>query len=355
MAWMESRLGLALVAAVVLCPLAHGQATTGGVFGAASGEVDYKPHDAAPRAGAGYVLPDGTIRIVVYREMAGVIRALNALFVQTHPGVKFEVLPGDNYSGMAALTFDVTAFAPLGSEFTRIGLGDNLKISPEPTGFRIAHASLKSGAMLSPLAVIVNKSNPLEHLTIQQVTRIFAAGGPVSDITEWGQVGVQGTLASREIRPCGPPGSDYFAFDDPQVGEFIGLRLMGGLSFNHVYEPLPHYAEIVQRVGEDSAAIGITTLNRLSPEVKVVGLTAARSGTPSRGSADDIQRGRYPYDRYLYIYLRSNAGVEFDPFAKEYMRMVLSAQGQQAIAAEAEGYVPLNRREMADELAKLEQ
>ncbi len=355
MTGIESRRGLALVAALLLCPASHGQAAIGKNSGAALGEVDYEPHAAAPRGGAGYVLPDGTIQIVAYREMAGVIRALNALFVQTHPGVKFKVLPGDNYSGMAALTFDVTAFAPLGSEFTRIGLGDNLKISPEPTGFRIAHASLKPEAMLSPLAVIVNKSNPLDHLTMQQVTRIFAVGGPVSDITQWGQLGVKGSLASREIRPCGPPGGDYFAFDDPQVGEFIGLRTMGGLSFNHIYEQLPHYEDIVQRVGDDPAAIGITALNRLSPGVKVVGLTAARSGTPSWGKLEDIEAGRYPYDRYLYIYLRSNAGVEFDSFAKEYMRMVLSAQGQRAIAAEAEGYVPLNRREIADERAKLEQ
>ena len=182
---------------------------------------------------------------------------------------------------MAALTFDITAFAPMTSEFTRIGIGDNLKISPEPTPFRIAHASLKQGTVLSPLAIIVNKSNPLTQLTLDQITRIFAVGGPASDITHWNQLGLKGPFASQTIDPCGPPGTDYSAFDDPQVGEFLSLRKMNGLTLNHTYTPLPHYKDIVARVAHDPSAIGITTLNTVTPDVKVVALTARVPARPT--------------------------------------------------------------------------
>src|SRR5580692_11132344 len=83
---------------------------------------------AAPREHAAYVLPSGAVQIVTSSALSGVVRALNQLFASSHPGVRFSVLEGDNYSAMAALTFDRTAFAPLGSPFTRIGLGDSLKI-----------------------------------------------------------------------------------------------------------------------------------------------------------------------------------------------------------------------------------
>ena len=39
---------------------------------------------------------------------------------------------------------------------------------------------------------------------------------------------------------------------------------------------------------------------------------------------------------------------------KEYLRLVLSKEGQQIIASETDGYVPLNAREAAEELAKLD-
>jgi phosphate transport system substrate-binding protein len=39
---------------------------------------------------------------------------------------------------------------------------------------------------------------------------------------------------------------------------------------------------------------------------------------------------------------------------KEYLRLILSLEGQRAIAAASPGYLPLNPREVADELAKLQ-
>jgi phosphate transport system substrate-binding protein len=54
------------------------------------------------------------------------------------------------------------------------------------------------------------------------------------------------------------------------------------------------------------------------------------------------------------IYIRRIPGEPIDPFVKEYLRMVLSREGQQAIAAALPKYLPLNAHEINDELAKLE-
>ena len=334
---------LALLAAVV-APAARGQSPSPG---------NYRPEQVAPQDHAAYVLPDGTIQIVTCSKLAGVVRALNKVFVATHPEVKFKVLEGDNYSAMAALTFDRSAFAPLGSEYTRIGLGDNLKIAAEPLGFRIAHASLSPGTGVPELGVIVNSSNPITSLSMAQLTRIFAVGGPAGDIATWGQAGVAGPLADREVQPVGPMPSDYTDSEDPQAGEFLSADKMGGLNMNHRYAAVARYADVVQRITEDPAAIGITALNIPLSNVKVIALKT-ETGSQVRGSPADIASGRYPLDRFIYIYLRVGKGMPIDGFGKEYMQMVLSDEGQRAIAGEAEGYIPLNAGELAEERARLD-
>lgn len=302
---------------------------------------------------AGYVLPDGTIQIVTCSQLAGVVRALNRIYVAAHPGVKFTVLEGDNYSAMAALTFDRSAFAPLGTEYTRIGLGDNLKIAAEPLGIRIAHASLSPGTGVPALGVIVNRANPIASLSMAQLTRMFAVGGPQGDIVTWGQAGVAEPLAEREVHPMGPMPSDYTNSEDPQAGEFLSTEKMGGLNMNHRYVGMTRYADVVERVKEDPAAIGITALNVPLGDVKVIGLKSD-TGSASSGSAGDIAAGRYPLDRFVYIYLRVGKGMPLDSFGKEYVRMVLSDEGQRVIASEAAGYLPLSAGELAEERARLD-
>ena len=308
----------------------------------------------APRTNAAYILHDGSVQVVTYAGMAGIVRGLNALYISTHPGIRFKVLEGDNYSGMAALTFDRTAFAPLGTAYTRIGLGDNLKIAADPIGFRIAHASLTPGARVPALGIVVNASNPLTSLSLAQLVRIFAAGGPSGDIATWGQAGAKGPFSERAIHPFGPLASDYTGSDDPQAGEFIGTDKMSGLNMNHSYTGLSHYAEVVQRVSEDPAAIGITALNVPLAGVKVIALKSTETGIPIDPNAANIAAGRYPLDRYVYIYLRVGKGIPLDEFGKEYMRMVLSEEGQRVIAQESAGYIPLNAGEIAEERAKLD-
>jgi phosphate transport system substrate-binding protein len=308
-----------------------------------------------PRSGAGYVAGDGHIQVIACSCMGETVNALNALFVTTHPGTSFNVRLGDNYSAMAALTFDRTAYAAMGSEYTRIGLGDNLKITAPPIGIRIAHASITPGTAVPALAVIVHRGSPLAALTMAQLTRIFTVGAPGGDIAVWGQVGVEGPLADREIHLFGPPVSDYLDSDDPQVGEFLSTGKFAGLNFTHGYQAVTHYADVVDRVREDPSAIGITAVNVPLAGVKVVALKGSSTTPAVSPGATEIAAGRYPLDRYVYLYLRSNKGTGLDPFSAEFARSALSSGGQRTIAVGTAGYLPLNEEELAEERAKLSQ
>lgn len=313
----------------------------------------YRPQAVTPPSGAGYTLSDGSVQIMGFDDMQGIIESLDGIFVQSHSGVRFTYIGVNNLAALHALIFDATAFAPVGTEFMSVaGAPYRAIVHGEPYGIRIAHGSLNPRARLSPLAIIVNSNNPLVNLTTDQVAHIFTTGGRKADIVTWGQLGVKGELGNSEIHPCGLPESDHYPSEDATFGEYMFSRKFGGHASAN-YRMLRTYSDVARTVSQDARAIGITTFNRVTPDVKVLGIIAGDWAAPSRGSAEDIRAGVYPYDRYLYLYIRRLPGQPVDPFVKEYLRLVLSREGQTAIANELHGYLPLNARDVAEELGRL--
>ena len=308
----------------------------------------YRPAQVAPPDGAGYVLPDGSVRIVGTEVLEEVIERLNARFAETHPGAKFAPSLKGTSAGMPALTHGVTAFAPMGRAVTWVENVPYSKIvGAAPLEIRVAHGSVTGPKKANVLALFVNKSNPIDRLTAEEAARIFAAGHAKGDLTRWSQVGVKGELGKQPIHT-------YGATDDGGFGQYMLAEQLGGLRFRRGHERLNDSAQIVQRVADDSAGIGFAALSYATPGVKVLAV-APKEGEPySAGAAADVGAGRYPYNRYVYFYVRRLPGQAVDPFVKEYLKLVLSKEGQAIIASEKDGYVPLNGREAAAELAKLD-
>ena len=308
----------------------------------------YQPQQATPQAGAGFVLPDGSVRIAGTEVMTTLIQSLNARFIETHPGTKFALSLKGTSTAIPALTHGVTAFGPMGREVTWVENVPYSKIvGAKPLEIRLAHGSVDDRKKANVLALFVNKSNPIDRLTVEQAARIFGAGHPKGDFTQWSQLGLKDELGKQPIHA-------YGARDDGGFGLYMLNYQLKGLRFRRGYERMGESAEIVKRVGEDVAGIGYAAISFATPEVKVVALAEKEGSEYSRGTAEDVSAGRYPYNRYVYFYVRRLPGQPVDPFVKEYLRLVLSKEGQQMVASEANGYVPLNAREAAEELAKLD-
>ena len=318
-------------------------------------QATYQPRPASPASDAGYVLADGTIQIVGWDDLAGVFASLDALYAKTHPGTRFKYVSGNLFAPQHSLIFGETAFAPIGMEFSSsLGSAYRALVKAPYFSVRIAHGAVDSDAKLSPLAFIVNKTNPLQAISPGQLLHIFTVGGRAPDIVLWKQAGVSGELAEREIHSYGLPESDHYASEDPGFGVYL-FRDRWGLNHHaRNYRMERTYAEVTRKVSEDPAGIGITTVNRVTPEVKVIGVTAGDWGKPVFGSRQDVLSGGYPFDRFVYVYVRRLTGQPIDPFVKEYLRMILSREGQDAIASDAKGYLPLNALELAAESSKLD-
>lgn len=309
----------------------------------------YQPHPVAPPENAGYLLADGSIRVVGLDDMEGIITRLDDLFSRTHPGIRFTYVKSDSLAAIYSLIYGSSAFAPVGIIYPNNLTYTDIVHRP-PFSIRVAHGSLHPAAKVSPLAVIVNKSNPLEKLTMNQLAAIFSQNMRRPVLSHWGQAGVQGAIGGSEIHPYGLPWSDHYPSEDTGFGDYVFFHKMGGAPPVENYNMVKTYAEVVSHICSDPLAIGLIGLNSVTPDVKVVGISDSEFHGPMHGTAEEIRSGHYPLDRGLRLNVRVTPNT-FDPLVKEYMRMILSREGQQIIAEEQHGYIPLSALEVQEELA----
>ena len=317
-----------------------------GAVAAARPDVQsYRPAVVRFPAAAPYVTADGRIRIVGYNDMLEMMTAVDTLFTAAHPGFAFELVLKGTRTAPPALIDGISAMAPMGAPFTGADI-DRCRAATgsAPLAIRVAHASLNPKARSAPLGVFVNSDNPLKSLTIPQLERVFAGGA--GHIRHWGDLGLGGVWRDKEIHPVG-------LAPNTALGTFFADEVLAHGDFVPEFSGFPQSADVVRRVSEDPQALGFAALNLATSEIRPVALARRAGEHPSQGSAADLLAGRYPLDRYLYIYVRRDPKGRIEPVTREYIQLVLSREGQRAIASGTLGYLPLSPAEIAEERRKL--
>jgi phosphate transport system substrate-binding protein len=195
------------------------------------------------------------------------------------------------------------------------------------------------GVAIDALAVYVNKDNPIKSLTLQQVDAIFSAtrkrGG--QNITTWGQLGLTGEWASKPLSLYGRNSASG------TYGFFKENALSNGDYKSSVKEQ-PGSASVVQGVEKELGGIGYSGIGYRTSGVRAVPLSdKAGAIEATQAMAESFT---YPISRYLYIYINANPANGPDPVVKEFIRFVLSKQGQQDTAKD--GYYPLPAKKAAE-------
>jgi phosphate transport system substrate-binding protein len=161
-------------------------------------------------------------------------------------------------------------------------------------------------------------------------------------------------MAKEEIHPVGLPWTDHYPSEDLNFGDFFFYRKLGNAPPVETYHLVKTYDEVVAAVSADPQAIGVVALNHVTDAVKVLGITDSDLKAPMTGTAAEIRSGQYPLDRDLYLYVRVVAGKPMEPLVKEYLRMVLSREGQAIVGKDVRGYIPLNATEVQEDLASFQ-
>jgi phosphate transport system substrate-binding protein len=185
---------------------------------------------------------------------------------------------------------------------------------------------------LDALAVFVHKDNPIEGLTLKQVDGIFSStrklGG--GDISDWGKAG----LAAW----AGKPISLYGRNSASGTYGFFKEVALGKGDFKSNVKEQPGSSAVVQGVGSDIAGIGYSGIGYKTSEVRAIPLAGA-DGVMHEPTYENVVKGRYPIGRYLYIYVNKKPGQPLDPLINEFVRFILSRQGQEIVIKD--GYFPL--------------
>ena len=114
---------------------------------------------------------------------------------------------------------------------------------------------------------------------------------------------------------------------------------------------IPTTEEWAQGVAADKYAIGYSGIGYKTSGVRAVPV-AAKPGACIDDSAENVITGKYPLARFLYVYVNKAPNKAFDPLVREFLKFVLSQQGQETVVKD--GFIPLTAKIVQEELAKLQ-
>jgi phosphate transport system substrate-binding protein len=197
------------------------------------------------------------------------------------------------------------------------------------------------------LAVFVNKDNPVKCLTLAQVDAIFSKSrryGHREDIRTWWQLGLTGEWASRPISLYGRNSASG------TYGFFKEHALKNGDYKDEVKEQ-PGSASVVQGVTVDRYAIGYSGIGYATAGARAVPVAATDKDKCHEAVADEAYSGNYPLARFLYVYVNKAPGKPLDPLTREFVRLMLSREGQEVVVKD--GYFPIPATVAKEELNKI--
>jgi len=290
--------------------------------------------------------------ITAYQKTSGVSGNINsvgsdtmnnmmALWAETfrkmYPNVKIQIEGKGSGTAPPALIAGTSQFGPMSRAMKAAEIDQfEAKYGYKPTQVRTSYDAL---------AVYVNKDNALEKLTLAQVDAVFSKtrrrGG--KNVNTWGDLGLTGDWAARPV-------SIYGRNSASGTYGFFKEHVLQTGDYKDSVKEQPGSASVVQGVTEDRFGIGYSGIGYRTSGVKPLQL--AEKDQFFDGSYANVTSGKYPLSRFLFIYINKAPGKPLDPLVKEYVKLILSKDGQEVVVKD--GYLPLTAAIVAEELKKLE-
>lgn len=195
------------------------------------------------------------------------------------------------------------------------------------------------------LAIYVHKDNPIACVSMEQIERIFAAdpkSGGGRSIRTWGELGLTGDWAKRTIALFGRNtlSGTY---------KFFKQNALAGGDFKESLKQQVGSEAVVREVGADIGAIGYSGIGYKTDAVRAVPVSAGNRCFEA--NFGNTYSRKYPLARGLYINVLKDPNAAFDSLAGEFVKYVLSKEGQ--LQAKKGGYFPITRNIREHELTRL--
>jgi len=238
-------------------------------------------------------------------------------YQQQHPDVSISVTGGGSGTGIAALmngTVDIAnASRQIKAEETDAARANGI----DPVEHVIARDAI---------AVIVNPENPVNRLTLQQISDIYSG-----KISNWTEVGGEDRPIVRLSRETNSGTHVYFLETVLRLGQKDNKTL-----FSRNTLLLPSSEGIIAEVRQNPNAIGYDGLGYVPDDLKMIAIAKQPGGEYVLPSVETVNNATYPIARDLYMY---TAG-EPTGLVKTYLEWIMTSDEAQNIVQEL-GFVPI--------------
>jgi phosphate transport system substrate-binding protein len=197
--------------------------------------------------------------------------------------------------------------------------------------------------------VFVHQTNPLARLTLKQLDAIFGAehlrGG--GNIRRWDELLAEAGWKGRSIHVYGPPLDDVAAL-------FIRTRVLrDSRKWNPFYREIPAgWGAVLASVARDPDGIAFAPLMPGNVRTRPVALAVDDNGMSYPLTSQTVTARTYPLTRVMTVALDRKPGQPLDPKVREFLRYILSREGQEAVARDG-AYLPLSAECAQQQLRRL--
>lgn len=241
-------------------------------------------------------------------------------YMKARPDVTIQVTGGGSGTGIAALVNGTTTLA----NSSRSIKGEEKEAARRN---RIDVVEFKTA--MDGLAVVVNASNLVEHLTLKQVGMIYTGY-----INNWKQVGGPDKKIIRYSR-------------ESNSGTYVFFKehVLMNRDYAADAQTMPGTSAVAEAVAKDPNGIGYggVAYFATNPKLKILkikkeekGEAISPMGAGGKPNYEAVWSGSYPIARYLYVY---SAGRPSDT-VKAYLDWILGPEGQEIV--EKMEYIPVH-------------
>ncbi|MBV8036148.1 substrate-binding domain-containing protein [Roseateles sp.] len=323
----------------------------------AAPEHSLKADPSIPKWNPGPVAsePEEELTIVGADIMDEMVLGWTKIYRKQYPRLSLTMDLRASGAGSPGLVSGQGHLAPVGREmFPKERQAFIDKFGYEPLEIKVATGSVGSLGKTASSVILVDKDNPIDCLSLPQLDAIYSKTRKLGhkEVNTWGDLGATGAWATKPIHLYGLKAvngiEQYFKAVAMDGGEYKdNIQFVKGKGFTHAF------TVAAEDMAKNPGGLTYALLANVTPNVKVLNLSSKQGGTCYAPTVENVYQHKYPFSRYVYIYVNKAPGKPLEPKVKEFLKLVLSQEGQQVVADERV-FIPLLPEVAKEELKKLD-
>lgn len=235
---------------------------------------------------------------------------------EIHPEVMVSVTGGGSGTGISALLNNTVDIANASRTIKQEEVEQSRTLGFEPYQIVVAQDAI---------AVIVNLQNPINELTLEQISAIYRG-----EYNNWSQLGGEDRPIVRLSRETNSGTHIYFLETVVRLGNREDKSIFSPLTLL-----LPSSEGIISEVRDNPNAIGYDGLGYVTDQVKTLAIAPNPGEAAILPSIETVNDQTYPISRELYIYTQG----EPKSVIRDYLQWILSPEAQEIVRSL--GFVPV--------------